>query len=121
MNTDRFHRFSHKVFGVLLAYSMVGTVLGLHRLWMRQKYWWACPLAFLVYVSVGNKFLELNAEHIQNISEVANRLPHLSEMSHTWLLIIAFGWILFVLYDLNMVWTWPVPMEINKVAPSREK
>lgn len=111
MNMDRFHKLSHKAFGVLLAFSMVGTVLGLHRLWMRQKWWWVHPLVFVAYVVAGTQFLALNADSARQHMEKTHSFLHLGDYSHLCLLLFGLGWIAFVLYDCIMVWTWPVPAQ----------
>lgn len=111
MNIDRFHKLSHKAFGVLLAFSIVGTVLGLHRLWMRQKWWWIHPLVFVAYVIASNEFVALNAEPARQYMEKTNSYPHIGDYSHLWLLLVGLGWIVFVLYDCCMVWSWSMPAQ----------
>lgn len=117
MNMDRFHKSSHKAFGVLLAFSIVGTVMGLHRLWMRQKWWWIHPLVFVAYVVAGTQFLALNADFARQYMAKTHGFLHLGDYSHLWLLLFGFGWIAFIFYDCIMVWTWPV---LEQPSPEEE-
>ena len=119
MNMNRFHKLSHKVFGVLLAYSLIGTVFGLHRLWMRQKYWYLHPLAFVVYMAASNRFIALNADSARQIMAKTNNYPHFFDYSSLWLLLVGLGWIVFIIYDCVMVWSWPVPVPVQS-SPEME-
>lgn len=112
VNRDRFHRLARKAIGVALAYSGIGAVLGLHRLWMRQKWWWVHPLAFAAYLLASNRFFVLNGPYF---AEAARHYPpHLGGYAHAWLLLVAAGWMLFVLHDWVMVWFWPAPAKLEQ-------
>lgn len=48
--------FSYKAVAVILAWFFWWVPLGLHRLWMRQKYWWLHPIFFLSAAIASNAF-----------------------------------------------------------------
>jgi len=108
---NQFQNLSHKVFAVVLAWFFWWIPLGLHRLWMRQPYWWLHTLLFLLVTIASNIFFRSpeNIEIARHLYTTTHRSPHLFDYSHTWLFGFAAAWIVLIAYDAVKVFSWPVP------------
>ncbi|HUX62236.1 hypothetical protein [Sulfuricella sp.] len=103
--------FSYKAVAVILAWFFWWVPLGLHRLWMRQKYWWLHPIFFLSAAIASNAFFRSpeNIDVVTRIYAATGYFPHLRDYSHLWLLCFTAGWIALIIYDALKVFSWPVP------------
>jgi TM2 domain-containing membrane protein YozV len=107
MNTVSLRR----IIAVILAWFFFWIPVGLHRLWMRQKYWWVHTILFVSSTVASTIFLHLqgiNALAFRQIYEKTGRAPHFYDYSHTWLLLFNVAWMAFVLYDCVKVFSWTV-------------
>lgn len=108
---NQFQNLSHKAFAVILAWFFWWIPLGLHRLWMRQKFWWLHPIFFLSAALASNAFFRSpeNIDVVTRIYAATGAFPHLSDYSHLWLLGFTAGWIVLIVYDAVQVFSWPIP------------
>ena len=113
---DRFNKFSHKAFAVVLAWFFWWIPLGLHRLWMRQKFWWLHPAFFVAAAVASNAFFRApeNIDVVARIYAATGSFPRLGDYSNLWLLVFTAGWILLVVYDALKVFSWPVPGTVKE-------
>lgn len=113
---DRFNKFSHKAFAVVLAWFFWWIPLGLHRLWMRQKFWWLHTLVFLLTTVTSNIFFRSpeNVGVVTSIYATTGAYPHLSDYSNVWLLSFGVLWLALIAYDALKVFSWPVPCTQKK-------
>ncbi len=109
--TDRFNKFSHKAFAVILAWFFWWMPFGLHRLWLRQKFWWLHSLFFLLATISSNLFFRSpeNIDVVKRIYGATGAFPHLRDYSNIWLLGFTAAWIALVVYDAVKVFSWTVP------------
>jgi len=104
--------YSHKAVAIALATFFWWIPLGLHRLWMRQPYWWLHTVLFCLSALMTNRWYIINGPVFMRVHEETGRLlPHLGEFSHYWLLVPNVAWMGLVLVDWLMVWFWPVPLK----------
>lgn len=109
---DRFNSFSHRSFAVLLAWVFWWIPLGLHRLWMQQRFWWLHTLCCLVATVSSVIFFRFpeNLYAVKNflVATGTSTPPH----SYTDIFLLSFTaglWIALIIHDGVMVFLWPVP------------
>ncbi len=103
----------YRVAGAAIAIFLWWVPLGLHRIWMRQKFWWLHPLAFAFATLAGNHFFSLpkNIELVENAYQQTGQYPRLGQYEGKWLLIFTLVWLALVIHDIWKIWTWPVPLK----------
>lgn len=113
---NQFQNLSHKAFAVILAWFFWWIPLGLHRLWMRQKFWWLHPIFFLSAALASNAFFRSpeNIDVVTRIYAATGAFPRLGDYSNLWLLGFTAGWIVLVVYDALKVFSWPVPGTVKE-------
>ena len=117
-----YRQFAYKSVAVLLAWFAWLVPLGLHRVMMRRRYAWLHPVAFLFATLASNKFFfytPANSE-LGRIFAEQGSTPHFSDFSHVWLLSFTFAWMLLVVYDAIMVFSWSVNPDDEVVVMSSD-
>ena len=106
----RFFRISRKPLAVILAWFFWWVPIGLHRIVMRQKYWWVHTVLFVTATSASTKFF-YNSYNIKIGRHFMDTgvVPPLGTYANTWLLVFGAIWFLFVFYDQLAVFFWPSP------------
>lgn len=99
-----------KLTAVILAWLFWWIPLGLHRLVMRQKYWWVHTLLFVTATSASFKFFHgaYNIKLGRGYMETGIA-PPLGTYANTWLLVFAALWMLVIFYDLIAVFFFRLP------------
>lgn len=109
--------YGHKAVAVVLATCFWWIPFGLHRLWMRQPYWWLHTVLFGLSALMTNRWFVLNAPVFVRVYEETGRvLPHLAEFTNYWLLVPNVAWFVFIIADCLLVWFWPVPSKPIKTV-----
>lgn len=111
--------YGHKAVAIVLANCFWWIPLGLHRLWMRQPYWWLHTVLFCFSAVLSSRWYILNGPVFLRVYEETGRLlPHLGEFSHYWLLVPNMAWMALVITDWIMVWIWASPLKAKaEIAP----
>ncbi len=105
-----FYRIGRKPLAIVLAWLFWWIPLGLHRIVMRQKYWWVHTLLFVTTTAASFKFyhsaynLKLGRHYMET-----GIAPPLGTYANTWLLVFGLIWFLVVVYDQLAVLFWPSP------------
>lgn len=108
----RFPNIGYKTLAVILAWSAWIIPLGLHRVMMRRRYAWLHPVAFLFATLASNKFFFHTPENsaLGQIFAEQSSTPHFADFSNIWLLSFIVIWMLLVVYDAIMIFSWPWPV-----------
>lgn len=99
-----------KPLAVVLAWLLWWIPLGLHRIVMRQKYWWVHTVFGVLTSAASYRFmhdprnLDLGLRYIETGIQ-----PSLSQYAHVWLLLVGVPWFLVVIYDQLSVFWWRLP------------
>lgn len=103
-------RIGRKPLAVILAWFFWWVPLGLHRLVMRQKYWWAHTVCWALTTYASTRFLfdQQNIRIAQQYAE-SGLVPPIGQYANTWLLPFAALWMIVVLYDLIAVFFFRLP------------
>lgn len=112
----------YRVTAVILAAVSWLIPLGLHRVMMRQKFWWMHPIAFLIATVACILFYfgtPANAEFARVCVERGTTMAFgdfVRGWDRSWLLIGVGAWMLLVMHDAVMVFFWSLPNK--QVEPS---
>lgn len=105
-----FYRIGRKPLAIVLAWLFWWIPIGLHRLVMRQKYWWVHTLLAVTASAASFRFyhhaynLKLGRGYMET-----GIVPPLGTYANTWLLVFAALWLIVVLYDLIAVFFFRLP------------
>lgn len=113
---EQFHKFSHRIFAVILVLAFWWVPIGLHRIWMRQQYWWLYTLGFGVAIAANQVIFGSAAN--QNLAMGAyiwGVIPPLTSYQHYWVLGVVVPWVALWIYDCIAVWFWRVPGDAGHV------
>lgn len=119
----KYQEFAYKTVAIILAWFAWLAPLGLHRVMMRQRYAWLHPVAFLSATLASNKFFFHTPENAElgRIFAEQGIAPHFGQFAHIWMLSFTIVWMLLVIYDAIMVFSWSVnkPHElVEKTRPT---
>lgn len=109
-NSSEGGAMKRKLIAITLAWLFWWIPIGLHRLVMRQKYWWAHTICWAVTTYASTRFL-FDPQNIQMAMHYrdAGIVPPVGQYVNTWLLVFAALWMVVVLYDLIAVFFFRLP------------
>jgi hypothetical protein len=106
---NKCQEFTYKTVAIIFAWFAWLIPLGLHRIMMRRRYAWLHPIAFLMATLASNQFfnapenVELGRMFIEQ-----GIASHFGQFSHNWLVSFTVAWMLLVIYDAIMIFSWSV-------------
>lgn len=107
---NKYQPIIYKSIAILLAWFAWLVPLGLHRVMMRRRYAWLHPVAFLSATLASNQFFFRTPENAEvgRLFVEQGIAPHFGQFAHVWLLCFTIAWMLIVIYDAIMIFSWSV-------------
>lgn len=120
---NKYQSIIYKSIAILLAWFAWLVPLGLHRVMMRRRYAWLHPVAFLSATLASNQFFFHAPENaaVGRTFVEQGIAPHFGQFAHVWLLGFTIAWMLIVIYDAIMIFSWSVnnPHDLDLVAEAQ--
>jgi hypothetical protein len=125
---ERFNQISHRIFAVVLIFGFWWVPLGLHRLWMGRRYWWAHTVAALSVWWLSLKMFRApeNANFFHALAEAQlhGRVMMFSPGDLAWgwpFFFVSVLWLVVFVYDFVMIfYGWPVPEKSWKIDVAKQ-
>lgn len=111
---------TYKAVAIALAWISWIVPFGFHRMMMRRKFWWIHPVAFLIATAACIIFFFDTPENVEfgRLYVEYGTLITISDFvggwERQWLIGFAGLWMLLVVYDAIVIFTWHLPEEKSK-------